>query len=159
MKKLAINLWFDDQAEEAAKFYTEVFKDSKMGKSVPYTAESPSNKPVGSVLTVDFELNGLPFIALNGGPMFKFNESISIVINCDSNEEADYYWEKLSAVPESEQCGWLKDKYGVSWQVVPPGLEEALGQSDPKKAKAAMEELLKQHKLDVAAIQKAADEA
>lgn len=128
MAKISSFLWFDNQAEEAAKFYTSIFKNSDikfMAKHSEETAKA-SNLPAGSVLTVNFTLEGQEFTALNGGPLFKFNESISFVVSCKDQEEIDYYWDKLSAVPASEQCGWLKDKYGLSWQIVPENLGELL---------------------------------
>src|SRR5579862_4480942 len=121
MQKISPMLWFDKQAEEAAKYYVSVFKNSKLGKIMRYdTASSDAaHMPEGSVLTVAFQLEGQDFTALNGGPQFKFTEAISLVIACEAQAEIDYYWEKLSALPEAEACGWLKDKYGVSWQVIP----------------------------------------
>jgi|SRR5579884_1072320 len=145
-------LWFDDQAEEAAKFYVSVFKNSRILETVPYLTQTPSNKPVGSVLTVSYELNGQKFLALNGGPFFKINEAVSFVIECQDQEEIDYYWEKLSAVPESEQCGWCKDKFGVSWQVVPENIDELT------KTKGGMEALLNMHKIDIQKLQDCAGE-
>lgn len=155
MPSIATNLWFDAQAEEAAQFYVSIFKGSKMGTVTRYASETPSDKPVGSVMTVTFELDGRPFIALNGGPLFTFNESISFVVTCQDQTEIDYYWEKLSAVPESEQCGWLKDKFGVSWQVVPDHMEQYLQSDDPAKAKRAMEAMLQMKKIDTAALKQA----
>ena len=142
-------LWFDDQAEAAAEFYTSVFKDSKITAVARYDAASAqaSGRPEGSVLTVGFELNGQSFTALNGGPQFKFNESVSFVINCKDQDEIDYYWEKLSAVPEAAQCGWLKDKFGLSWQVVPENL------SDLIKSPAAMAALMNMKKIVIADLQ------
>ena len=145
-------LWFDNEAEEAAKFYVSVFKDSKILETAPYLTQTPSNKPVGSVLTVSFELNGQKFIALNGGSFFKISEAVSFVIECQDQEEIDYYWEKLSAVPESEQCGWCKDKFGVSWQVVPENIDELT------KTKGGMEALLDMHKIDIQKLQDSAGE-
>jgi predicted 3-demethylubiquinone-9 3-methyltransferase (glyoxalase superfamily) len=159
MKDIQICLWFDNEAEDAAKFYCQVFKNSKMGKTVPYNVETPSNKPIGSVMFVEFEINGTKFMGLNGGTFFKQSEAVSFVINCETDEEFEHYWKELSAVPESEQCGWCKDKFGVSWQVIPPGFNELMDQKDPKKAKAAMQCMMEQHKLNVAEIQKAVDAA
>ena len=162
MQKIVPNLWFDSEAEAAANFYVEVFngnpaKDttSKIGKVARYTTETPSNKPKGSVLTVGFELAGQEFLGLNGGSFFKPNEAVSFIINCESQAEVDYFWEKLSAVAESEQCGWLKDKFGVSWQVVPTRLNELL--EDSEKSARVMETLLKMKKLDIAELEKAAE--
>lgn len=149
MQKISLCLWFDNQAEEAAKFYTSIFKNSKIGNILRYSVDTPSNKPIGSVLTVEFELDGQKFMGLNGGPAFKFNEALSIVVGCDDQAEIDYFWEKLSAVPESEQCGWLKDKFGVSWQIVPRGIDDLI--NSPK----AMGAMLQMKKIDIAALQAA----
>jgi len=160
MQKITPCLWFDKEAEEAAQFYTSVFKNSKIGTIARYDKASAkvSGQPEGSVLTVEFELDGQKFLALNGGPVFKFNEAVSFIVDCDTQEEVDYYWEKLSAVPESEQCGWLKDKYGLSWQVVPKRLEELLNDPDSAKASRAMEAMLQMKKLDIAALERAAED-
>jgi len=157
MNKLSINLWFDNQAEEAVDFYMTVFKDGKKGNVVKYpnVGQEITGGAPGSVMTVDFEALDTHFVALNGGPIFKFNEATSFIINCETQEEIDYYWEKLSAVPESEQCGWLKDKFGVSWQVVPTTLLDQLTSGDPDKAQRVMAALLKMHKLDMAALEAA----
>ena len=149
-------LWFDKQAEEAANFYCSVFKDSKITAVTRAAADNPSNKK-GAVMTVTFELNGQPFVALNGGPQFKFNESISFVINCETTQDVDYYWSKLTDGGEPGRCGWLKDKYGLSWQVVPIGLGAVLGDQDPARAKRAMEAMLKMSKLDLDALKHAAN--
>lgn len=145
MPKISPFLWLDTQAEEAARFYTSIFKDSSIGTIARYDAASAkaSGQPEDSVLTVDFELAGQHFTALNGGPVFKFNESVSFVVSCEDQAEIDYYWEKLSAVPESEQCGWLKDKYGLSWQIVPKDLPELI------KSPAAMAALMQMKKIVV----------
>jgi predicted 3-demethylubiquinone-9 3-methyltransferase (glyoxalase superfamily) len=152
-------LWFDDQAEEAAKFYTAIFPNSKIVAVARYSEagrEKHGKKP-GSVMTVEFELNGQTFTALNGGPVFKFNEAISFQINCDTQEEIDHYWEKLSAdgEPKAQQCGWLKDKYGVSWQVVPRGMAEMLKDSASEGAKWAMGAVMKMKKIDIAQLRRA----
>ena len=152
MQKITPFLWFDDQAEEAAKFYTSVFKNSKVGKSTRYgeAAEKAAGRPAGSVMTVEFELEGQKFTALNGGPVFKFNESISFVVNCDTQEEVDYFWEKLSADGGQEsECGWLKDKFGVSWQVVPTVLIEMLQDKDSEKSERVMKAMLQMQKIDI----------
>lgn len=151
MASLSPFLWFDDQAEDAAAFYVSVFRNSKLGNTTRYDAASAkaSGRPEGSALTVNFELEDVNFTALNGGPVFKFNESISFVITCEDQAEIDYYWGKLSAVPESEQCGWLKDKFGVSWQVVPKDLDKLISRP------AAMAAMLQMKKLDVAALKAA----
>lgn len=152
MQKITPCLWFDNQAEEAAKFYTSIFKNSKIGKTARYDEESSkaSGQPVGSVLTVEFQLEGQDFIALNGGPAFKFTEAISFVIDCADQEEVDYFWEKLTEGGEESVCGWLKDKYGLSWQVVPKQLNEMLHDKDPKKAQAAMKAMLQMKKIVIA---------
>jgi predicted 3-demethylubiquinone-9 3-methyltransferase (glyoxalase superfamily) len=137
MQKISPMLWFDNEAEEAARFYTSVFKNSKITNTTKYTAESPSHKPIGSVLTVGFQIEGQDFTAINGGDQFKFNEAISLVISCEDQAEIDYYWQKLSAVPEAEICGWCKDKYGVSWQVVPKNVGELI--NNPAAMKALMD--------------------
>jgi len=145
-------LWFDDQAEEALKFYTSIFKNSKVGKITRYgeSAEKAAGRPAGSVMTVEFELEGQKFTALNGGPVFKFNESISFVVNCEAQEDVDYFWEKLTADGGQEsQCGWLKDKFGVSWQVVPTVLIEMLHDEDSEKSERVMKAMLQMQKLDI----------
>jgi predicted 3-demethylubiquinone-9 3-methyltransferase (glyoxalase superfamily) len=152
-------LWFDSQGEEAARFYTGIFKNSKIGKVSRYTeaGHDVHGQPAGKVLTVEFELNGQPFTALNGGPQFKFNEAISFQIMCRDQEEVDYYWNKLGegGDPKAQQCGWLKDKYGLSWQVVPTELVELLGDPDREKSGRAMEAMLKMKKLDIAELERA----
>jgi predicted 3-demethylubiquinone-9 3-methyltransferase (glyoxalase superfamily) len=159
--KIAPCLWFDGQAEDAAKFYTGIFRDSKIVATSRYTEagqEVHHQKP-GTVMTVAFELEGQTFTALNGGPVFKFSEAISFQVNCEDQQEVDYYWDQLSAggPPEAQQCGWLKDRFGVSWQVVPRILPELMASSDPAKSQRAMTALLKMKKLDIAALQEAAD--
>lgn len=157
MNSFTTCLWFDNQAEEAAKFYTSVFKDSKILKTSYYGEagyDIHGRKP-GSVMTVDFELNGRSFQALNGGPYFKFNEAFSIVVNCETQEEIDYYWEKLSADPKAEQCGWLKDKFGLSWQIVPTIIDDVMSGPATEKSERMMEALLKMKKLNITELQKA----
>lgn len=151
MQKIITFLWFDTQAEEAAIFYVSIFKNSKILETSYYNADTPSKLPKGSVMTVNFELEGQKFTALNGGPIFKFNESISFVVSCKDQEEIDYFWGKLSAVKESEQCGWLKDKFGVSWQIIPENLGELV------KSEAAMQAMLKMHKIDIKILQQVPD--
>ena len=146
-------LWYDGQAEEAAHYYASIFEDSKIGKIGHYTEAGPGTP--GSVLAVEFELNGQKFVGLNGGPEFKFNEAISFQIHCKDQDEVDYYWNKFTEEGEEGVCGWLKDKYGVSWQVIPDGLIELLEDSDPEKAKRATEAMLSMRKLDIAAIERA----
>ena len=150
-------LWFDSQAEEAAHFYTSVFQDSSITSTSYYGAAGHEihGKEPGSVMTVEFELNGDSFTALNGGPHFQFNEAVSLVINCNTQEEIDYYWDKLSADPQAEQCGWLKDKYGLSWQVIPTVMGELFSKADSEKADRMMEAMLKMKKIDIKALKNA----
>jgi len=157
MPRITPFLWFDTQAEEAAKFYTSVFKNSKIVSTSHYekAGAKASGIPEGTVMTVNFELDGQPFTALNGGPDFRFTEAISFVVHCDGQDEIDYYWTKLSEGGEEGQCGWLKDQYGMSWQVIPVNLGELLDGSDPNKLKRAMEALLQMRKLDIAALERA----
>ena len=152
MQKITPFLWFDNQAEEAAKFYTSVFKDSKMGKILRYDEASAkaAGGTVGSVLTVEFEIGGQKFTALNGGPQFNFNESVSFVVNCETQEEVDYFWEKLTADGGKESaCGWLKDKFGLSWQITPRVLIEMLQDKDAEKAGRVMKAMLEMDKIDI----------
>jgi len=156
MQRITPFLWFDNQAEEAANFYVSVFKNSKVNGTTHYTGEEPVGRK-GAVMTVDFELNGQDFVALNGGPDFKFTEAVSFVINCDTQEEIDYYWEKLTADGGEEvQCGWLADKYGLSWQVVPAKFFEQWIK-DPAGLQRVMRELMQMKKLDLAKLQAAYD--
>lgn len=157
MNSLTTCLWFDDQAEEAAEFYTSVFKNSKIVNTSYYgeAGHEIHGREAGSVMTVDFELNGHSFQALNGGPHFKFNEAVSLVVNCETQEEIDYYWEKLSANPKAEQCGWLKDKYGLSWQIVPTIMSEMFEDADSEKSERAMEAMLKMKKLNIQKLREA----
>ena len=159
-QKITPFLWFDDKAEEAAKFYTSIFKNSKIGNITRYDEEAagPTGRPAGSVMTVDFQLAGKEFVALNGGPMFKFTEAISFVVNCENQEEVDYFWSKLSAGGEESRCGWLKDKFGLSWQVVPTVLTEMLTDKDTAKAKRVMHAMLQMDKIDIAVLKKAYDQ-
>ena len=152
-QRIVTNLWFDTQAEEAARFYCSIFRKSKMGKIARYPKGSPG--PEGSVMTVEFVLNGMPFVALNGGPQFKFTEAISLVINCETQEEIDYYWEKLTADGGEEvQCGWLADKYGLSWQVVPAKFFTEWDK-DPAGLQRVMHEVMQMVKLDLAKMKEA----
>ncbi len=146
-------LWFDGQAEEAAKYYASVFPDSRLGRVVRHTEAGPG--PAGTVLTAEFELRGQKFLALNGGPQFTFNEAVSFQILCADQDEVDYYWTKLSEGGEEVACGWIKDKYGVAWQVVPTVLPELISDPDPEKARRATEAMMSMVKLDIAALQKA----
>lgn len=159
-QKITPFLWFDDKAEEAAKFYTSIFKNSKIGNITRYDEEAagPTGRPAGSVMTVDFQLGGQEFVALNGGPMFKFTEAISFVVNCENQEEVDYFWSELSAGGEESRCGWLKDKFGLSWQVVPTVLIEMLTDKDTPKAKRVMHAMLQMDKIDIAVLKKAYDQ-
>jgi len=152
MQKITPFLWFDHQAEEAAKFYTSVFKNSKVGKILRYdeAAAQAAGGAVGSVLTIEFEIEGQKFTALNGGPQFKFNESVSFVVNCKTQEEVDYFWEKLTAGGGQEsECGWLKDKFGLSWQVTPTVLIDMLNDKDPKKAGRVMKAMMQMQKIEI----------
>jgi len=152
MQKITPFLWFDDQAEQAVKFYTSIFKDSKTGRILRYDDEAAkaSGRPVGSVLTIEFELEGQKFVALNGGPEFKFNESVSFVVNCETQQEVDYYWQKLIADGGQESaCGWLKDKFGLSWQVTPAVLIDMLHDKDSAKAERVMKAMLQMKKIDI----------
>ncbi len=146
-------LWFDGQAEEAAKFYTSVFKNSKLGKVARYGEAGPG--PKGSVMTATFALAGQEFVALNGGPMFKFTPAISFVVNCENQQEVDELWEKLGAGGATNQCGWLTDKFGVSWQIVPTALGRLLSDPNPAKAGSVMKAMLQMTKLDIAALERA----
>jgi predicted 3-demethylubiquinone-9 3-methyltransferase (glyoxalase superfamily) len=146
-------LWFDGQAEEAANYYTSIFKSSKLGRISRYTEAGPG--PAGSVQAVEFALNGQKFVGVNGGPQFTFNEAISFQIYCDDQDEVDYYWSKLTEGGEEGACGWLKDRYGVSWQVLPAGLIEMLDDPDPEKARRTTEAMFPMRKLDIATLQKA----
>jgi len=159
MQKITPFLWFDSQAEDAAKFYTSVFRDSKMGRVTRYPSEGREihGREPGSVMVAEFQIEGQTFTALNGGPLFKFNESISFVVHCESQEEVDHYWSQLSAGgdPKSQQCGWLKDKFGVSWQIVPTILAKMLGDQDREKANRVMRAMLGMKKIDIAELRKA----
>ena len=152
-------LWFDDQAEEAVEFYTAIFSNSKIVNIARYgeAGHEVHGKPAGTVMTVAFELDGQAFTALNGGPMFKFNEAISFQVNCETQEEVDYYWEKLSAGGDekAQQCGWLKDKYGVSWQVVPRVLIEMINDSNYEKSQRTMAAMLQMKKIDIDELKRA----
>jgi predicted 3-demethylubiquinone-9 3-methyltransferase (glyoxalase superfamily) len=162
MQKISPCLWFDDQGEEAAKFYTSIFKDSKIGDVTRYGKEGYEihGREEGTVMTVEFEIEGQKFLALNGGPIFKFNEAISFQVYCETQEEVDYYWEKLSegGDEKAQQCGWLKDKYGVSWQIVPTILIKMLKDNDSEKSQKVMKAMLQMHKLDISTLRKAYEE-
>ena len=153
MQKITPFLWFDKNAEEAVNFYTSVFKDSKIGKVARYGDAGPG--PKGSVMTATLTLFGQEFIFINGGPQFKFTEAISFVVNCESQQEIDEYWEKLSEGGEKSRCGWLKDKFGLSWQIVPTILGKLMADEDQEKAKRVMQAMLKMDKLNIDAFQNA----
>ena len=154
-QKIIPNLWFDTEAEEAADFYASVFKNSRIVNVTHYTEAGP--RPAGTVMTVEFELDGQRFVGINGGPQFIFDEAVSFQITCEDQDEVDYYWERLSAGGEEGPCGWLKDRFGLSWQVVPKGMEELFSDPDQDRAKRAMEAMLGMRKLDIAALRSAAD--
>jgi len=157
MQKVTPCLWFDNQAEEAVNFYVSIFTNSKIGRVARYGEEGAniSGRPKGTVMTVTFELDRQEFMALNGGPLFKFTEAISFIVNCETQQEVDRLWEKLSEHGEKGQCGWLKDKYGVSWQIVPRVLGEMLQDKDPKKSERVMKALLQMKKLDIKTLKQA----
>ena len=155
-QKIVPNLWFDTQAEEAAEFYVSVFGgSSRVLNTTRYTEAGPGEP--GSVMTVEWELDGQRFVGINGGPQFKFSEAVSFEIGCETQEEVDYYWERLTEGGEEVQCGWLRDRYGLSWQVVPTGMTEILNDPDPERGKRAMEAMFGMKKLDIAALRAAAD--
>ena len=159
IQKITPCLWFDRQAEEAARHYTGIFKRSKIGRITRYGAEGHEvhHMPAGLVMTVEFELDGQSFMALNGGPVFKFNEAISLVVGCDTQDEVDYFWGKLGegGDPQARQCGWLKDKFGVSWQVVPREINELLGDPSSAGSQRAFRAMMKMKKLDLAELKRA----
>lgn len=161
MNGLRVNLWFDTQAEEAARFYTGIFKDAELGDIARYPAvgQEIHGKAPGSVMTVEFTLNGQRFLALNGGPEFHFNEAVSLIVDCENQAEVDYYWQKLGAGgdPAAQQCGWLKDKYGLSWQVVPKVLDRMLMDPDQGKRDRAFAAMMDMKKLDIAELERAAE--
>lgn len=157
MQKITPCLWFDDKAEEAAKFYVSIFKNSKLGNITRYgdAGAEVSGRPKGSVMTVTFEIEGQEFVALNGGPLFKFTEATSFMVKCETQKDIDEMWEKLSQGGEEGQCGWLKDKYGLSWQIVSPKWDEMLRDKDTKKSERVMKALLQMGKPDIETLQKA----
>jgi predicted 3-demethylubiquinone-9 3-methyltransferase (glyoxalase superfamily) len=161
-QRMSICLWFDHQAEDAARFYTSIFKNSKINTTARYTkaGQETHKMPPGSVMTVDFELEGQRFTALNGGPVFTFNEAVSIQVHCNTQDEIDYYWNRLSSGgdPKAQQCGWLKDKYGLSWQIVPVMLPKLFEHHDSPTAQRAMEALMPMKKIDIAALERAVGE-
>jgi predicted 3-demethylubiquinone-9 3-methyltransferase (glyoxalase superfamily) len=155
MQKITPFLWFDTNAEEAVQFYTSIFKDSKILATSRYGDSGPG--PKGSVMTMKFALNGQEFVAINGGPVFKFTEAVSFVVNCETQQEIDHFWEKLSAGGQEVQCGWLKDKYGLSWQIVPAILSQLVSGKDPAQSNRVMAALMKMIKLDIEGLKKAYD--
>lgn len=160
VQKISPNLWFDHQAEEAAQHYVSIFKNSGIERFTRYGAERNDHSPFaeGAIMTVEFQLEGQHFVALNGGPHFKFNEAISFIVHCDSQEEIDYYWEKLAegGDEKAQVCGWLKDKFGVSWQIVPANLNEMITDPDPAKSERVMKALLQtKSKIDMQTLQQA----
>src|SRR5438132_3372684 len=157
MQKITPCLWFDNQAEEAVKFYVSIFKNAKIGNITRYGKEGYEihRRPAGTVMTVTFQLDGQEFMALNGGPYFKFTEAISFIVNCKTQQEVDRFWEKLSEGGEKGQCGWLKDKYGVSWQIVPTVLPKMLLDKDTRKSERVMQALLQMRKLDITRLKQA----
>jgi predicted 3-demethylubiquinone-9 3-methyltransferase (glyoxalase superfamily) len=157
MQKITPFLWYDDKAEEAANFYVSVFKNSKVGNIARYGDEGAkaAGRPKGTAMTVEFQLDGQEFVALNGGPHFKFTEAVSFVVNCETQEEVDRFWEKLSEGGQKSRCGWLKDKYGLSWQVVPTVLGEMMLDKDPQKAERVMKAMLQMDKIDIKTLKQA----
>ena len=155
VNKIVPNLWFDTQAEEAAEFYASVFPGGRVVNVARYTEAGPG--PAGSVMTVEFELSGQRFVGINGGPQFSFSEAVSFQVNCADQDEVDYYWERLTAGGEESQCGWLRDRYGLSWQIVPDGMDEIFADPDPSRAERAMRAMFEMKKLDIAALRRAAD--
>jgi predicted 3-demethylubiquinone-9 3-methyltransferase (glyoxalase superfamily) len=153
MQRITPCLWFDHQAEEAARFYVSIFKNSKLGHITHYGEGAP--RPKGSVLTVRFQLDGEEFLALNGGPVFKFTEAISLIVNCETQEDVDRMWEKLSKGGEKVECGWLKDKYGLSWQIVPTVLAKMLSDPDPARADRVLQAVMQMKKLDIKKLEEA----
>ena len=156
-EKIIPNLWFDTEAEEAADFYATVFPNSRVVTKTHYPEDAP--REAGMVMTVEFELDGQRFVGINGGPQFSFDEAVSFQVTCESQEELDYYWERLSEGGQEGPCGWLKDRFGLSWQVVPKGMDEVFADPDPERARRAMQAMLKMGKLDIAALRRAADGA
>ena len=154
-QRITPNLWFDTEAEEAANFYCSIFRNSRIVNVSHYTEAGP--REAGMVMVVEFELDGQRFIGINGGPQFKFDEAVSLQVNCETQEEVDAYWDRLTEGGEEGPCGWLKDRYGLSWQVTPTGMDELFSDADPKRAERAMQAMLGMKKLDLAELQRAAD--
>jgi predicted 3-demethylubiquinone-9 3-methyltransferase (glyoxalase superfamily) len=153
--RITPNLWFDTEAEEAAEFYVSIFRNSRIVNKTHYTENSP--REAGLVMTVEFELDGNRFVGINGGDEFKFSEAVSFEISCADQDEIDYYWEKLTDGGKEIQCGWLQDRYGLAWQVVPEGMDQVFSDPDPARAQRAMDAMLKMVKLDIAELRRAAD--
>jgi len=156
MQKITPYLWFENQAEEAVNFYTSIFKDSKILNMSRLPSEAPGQ--AGPVITATFQIEGQTFMALNGGPMYKFTEAVSFFVSCQTQEEVDYYWDRLLEGGEAQMCGWLKDKYGLSWQIIPEALMQLMGDPDPEKARRVMEAMLKIVKIDIAGLKQAYDQ-
>jgi len=156
-EKIIPSLWFDTEAEEAADFYATVFPNSRVVMKTHYPEDAP--REAGMVMTVEFELDGQRFVGINGGPQFSFDEAVSFQVTCESQEELDNYWERLSEGGQEGPCGWLKDRFGLSWQVVPKGMDEVFADPDPERARRAMQAMLKMGKIDIAALRRAADGA
>jgi predicted 3-demethylubiquinone-9 3-methyltransferase (glyoxalase superfamily) len=155
MQRVTPFLWFDNNAEEAMNFYVSIFKNSKVSRITRYGEAGPG--PAGSVMTVEFELDGQKFVGLNGGPQFKFTEAVSFTVGCETQEEVDYYWDKLSEGGQKSRCGWLKDKFGLWWQVEPKILGDLMADKDPQKAKRVMEAMLKMDKIEIGPLKQAYD--
>jgi predicted 3-demethylubiquinone-9 3-methyltransferase (glyoxalase superfamily) len=155
MPQITPSLWFDTEAEEAAEFYCSIFANSRIVSRSHYGEAGP--REAGTVMVVEWELDGKRFIGINGGPQFKFDEAVSFTIGCEDQDEVDYYWDKLTDGGEESQCGWLKDRFGLSWQVVPKGMAEVMGDPDPERANRAMQAMLQMRKLDLEALRRAAD--
>ena len=157
MQRFTPCLWFDDKDEEAAQFYTSIFKNSKIGKISRYGKEGFEihGQKAGTVMTVEFEIEGQKFVALNGGPHFKFNEAVSFQIHCETQQEIDYFWSKLGDGGQEQPCGWVKDKFGLSWQVIPKALPQMLMDENPEKAQRIMKSMLQMRKIDLAALERA----
>lgn len=157
-QKITPFLWFDNDAEEAITFYTSIFKDARIVSQSRYPEGAPGPAPAGSLMSATFQLAGQQFMALNGGPQFKFNEAVSFFVDCDTQEEVDYYWDRLTADGGAPgPCGWLKDRFGLSWQIVPKALSQMLGDADPAKAQRAMQAMLQMSKIDIAGLRRAFD--
>jgi predicted 3-demethylubiquinone-9 3-methyltransferase (glyoxalase superfamily) len=158
-QRITPNLWFDTEAEEAAELYTSIFKNSRILSVARFPEGAPEGREPGTAMTVEFELDGQRFVAINGGPEFTFDEAVSLQVSCETQDEVDYYWEQLSDGGEEGPCGWVKDRFGLSWQVTPTAMKDLFSDADPARAKRAMEAMLGMRKLDIAALRSAADGA